>query len=127
MGRLCITCRKFANGQDIEYSENKIAPGLHLPFYWGYFPYFTNMLIGTCIYVQQISGESLQDHWSSGLFNVFWLRIVLSTDGIPVIQQIRLSSFTAYSVSYDTPLMLRIVCLYSASIDDDVALALQLK
>ena len=32
------TCRKLANGQDIDYSEEKkMAPVLHLPLYWDYF------------------------------------------------------------------------------------------
>ena len=48
--------RKLANGRNIEDSEKKkIAPGLYLLLfkhvYW---------------YMQQISGERLQDHWSSG-------------------------------------------------------------
>ena len=36
-------------GQYIDYSEKIMAQGLHLPL------------------IQQISGERLQDHWSSGL------------------------------------------------------------
>ena len=58
--------RKLANGQNIDYSENKeengprasSAPTLGLntiifkPVYW---------------HMQQISGERLQDHWSSCL------------------------------------------------------------
>ena len=31
------TCRKFANGQDNDYSVNKMAPVVIYPFYWGYF------------------------------------------------------------------------------------------
>ena len=26
--------------------KKKIATGLYLPFYWGYFPYYSNMFIG---------------------------------------------------------------------------------
>ena len=56
--------RKLANGQNIDYSEKTKRPkGVICPctgvkyhtfqtFYW---------------YMQQISGERLQDHWSSGL------------------------------------------------------------
>ena len=44
-------------GQYIDYSEKKMAQGLHLPLYWDYFLYH--------LYIQQISGERLQDHWSS--------------------------------------------------------------
>ena len=57
--------RKLANGQNIDYSEKKenlprasSAPALGL-----------NTLIFKHVYwyMQQISGERLQDHWSSGL------------------------------------------------------------
>ena len=34
-----------------------MAQGLHLSLYWDYFLYHS--------YIQQISGERLQDHWSS--------------------------------------------------------------
>ena len=37
--------------------KKKIAQGLHLPLYWDYFLYH--------LYIQQISGERLQEHWSS--------------------------------------------------------------
>ena len=61
MGCLCIlmgkllkchlkgkNCRKLANGQDIDYSEKKVASGLHLPLYWDCF-FFYN--IQTCLVV----------------------------------------------------------------------------
>ena len=44
-------------GQYIDYSEKKMAQGLHLPLYWDYFLYHS--------YIQQISGGRLQDLWSS--------------------------------------------------------------
>ena len=54
------TSRKWANGQNIYHSENKIDPrGSSVPVlglkqvYW---------------HISQISGERLQDHWSSGFF-----------------------------------------------------------
>ena len=56
------TCRKLANGQDIDYSEERkngtrasAAPLLGL---------FS--IIFKHVYIQQISGERLQDRWSSG-------------------------------------------------------------
>ena len=58
------TSRKLVNGQNIDYSETKKAEGLHLPLHWG-----LNTIIFkhvNCWYMQQISGERLQDHWSSG-------------------------------------------------------------
>ena len=55
--------RKSANGQNIDYSEKKkMAQVLHLPLHW---VKYHN--IQTCLFMQQISGERLQDHWSSGL------------------------------------------------------------
>ena len=42
-------CKKLVNGQDIDCSEEiKMATGLHLPFYWGYIPYYmySNMFTG---------------------------------------------------------------------------------
>ena len=56
------TSRKLANGQNIDYSEKRkwpTAPALGLNtitfkhVYW---------------YMQQISGERLQDHWCSGSY-----------------------------------------------------------
>ena len=55
--------RKLANGQNIDYSENRSRASYALTLglntiilkhvYW-------------YMYMQQISGERLQDHWSSG-------------------------------------------------------------
>ena len=64
--------RKLANGQNIDYSEKKneengprasSAPALGL-----------NTIIFRHVYwyMQQISGERLQDHWSS-CFILFWI------------------------------------------------------
>ena len=39
--------------------EKHMAQGLHVPLYWDYFLLHS--------YIQQISGEHLQDHWSSGI------------------------------------------------------------
>ena len=60
-------CRKLANEQDIDYSENKNGPrapsapalGLNTIIFKHVYWY---------IHVQQISGERLQDHWSSGSY-----------------------------------------------------------
>ena len=57
--------RKLANGQNIDYSEKEngqrasCAPALGLN---------TILFKHVYWYMQQISGERLQDHWSSGLF-----------------------------------------------------------
>ena len=52
--------RKLANGQNIEDSEKRKGQGLHLEL---------NTIIFKHVYwyMQQISGERLQDHWSSGI------------------------------------------------------------
>ena len=58
--------RKLANGQNIDYSEKrKMAQGLHLPLHLE-----LNTIIFKHVYwyMQQISGERLKDHWSSGYF-----------------------------------------------------------
>ena len=44
--------------------KKKMTPGLHLLLYWDYFLQIKHVYW----YIQQISGESLQDHWSSGFF-----------------------------------------------------------
>ena len=58
------TCRKLANGQDIDYSEEKkMAQGFICPFTGAFFSIIFKHVYS---YLQQISGEHLQDHWSSG-------------------------------------------------------------
>ena len=60
--------RKLANGQNIDYSEKKkMAQGLHGPALG------LNTIIFKYVYwyMKQISGERLQDHWSSGLVLCF--------------------------------------------------------
>ena len=63
--------RKLANGQNIEDSEKRCprassAPALELN---------TIILKHVYWYMQQISGERLQDHWSSGYNSVLTLII----------------------------------------------------
>ena len=67
--------RKLANGQNIDYSENNTngprassAPTLGL-----------NAIIFKHVYwyMQQISGERLQDHWSSCLRNKWDIRLYI--------------------------------------------------
>ena len=62
------SCRKSANGQDIDYSEKygpraSSAPLLGL---------FSIIFKHAYWYIQQISGERLQDHWSSGYLFIFF-------------------------------------------------------
>ena len=43
----------------------KLTPGVHLSLPWGYM-YMTIIVKQVYWYIFQISGERLQDHWSSG-------------------------------------------------------------
>ena len=55
--------RKLANGQNIDYSEKENGPRASSAPALG-----LNTIIFKCVYwyMLQISGERLQDHWSSG-------------------------------------------------------------
>ena len=81
--------RKLANGQNIEDSEKKengprasSAPALEL-----------NTIIFMYQYMQQISGERLQDHWSSGVCYPMW-RLLL----YPPQNEV-LGGYTVFSLS----------------------------
>ena len=74
------TSRKLANGQNIDYSKKENGPRASSAPTLG-----LNTIIFKHVYwyMQQISGERLQDHWSSGLCfleytykGVFWLLIL---------------------------------------------------
>ena len=58
--------RKLANGQNIDYSEKKNGPRASSAPALG-----LNTIIFKHVYwyMQQISGERLQDHWSTGFLN----------------------------------------------------------
>ena len=60
---------KLANGQDIDYVEKKWPQSFICPFTGAIFHNIQTCLL---VYIQQISGEHLHDHWSSGWhFNFF--------------------------------------------------------
>ena len=67
------TCRKLANGQDIDYlgKRKKNGPRASSAPILGLFSVIFKHVYW---YIQQISGERLQDHWSSGY--LFYLFIV---------------------------------------------------
>ena len=50
----------------------KWTTGIHLPIYWGF---FHNICKHVYLYIQQISGERLQGHWSSGTIYSLFLDI----------------------------------------------------
>ena len=56
------TCKKLANGQDNDYSEKKNGPRASSALIRGLFSIIFKHVYW---YIQQISGERLQDHWSS--------------------------------------------------------------
>ena len=56
-------CRILANGQDIDYYEKKMDPReSSAPL----LVFFSIICEHVYLYIQQISGERVQDHWSSG-------------------------------------------------------------
>ena len=55
--------KKLANGQNIDYSEKENGPRVSFAPALGL---NTIMFKHVYWYMQQISGERLQDHWSSG-------------------------------------------------------------
>ena len=57
------TCRILSNGQDIDYPKNKNGPRASSAPILGLFSIIFKHVYW---YIQQISGERLQDHWSSG-------------------------------------------------------------
>ena len=61
------TCRKLANGQDIDYYEKTMGTRESSAPLLG--PFFI-ICKHVYLYIQQISGERLQDHWSSGLLSL---------------------------------------------------------
>ena len=62
--------RKLANGQNIDYSEKENGPRASSAPALG-----LNTIIFKHVYwyMQQISGERLQDHWSSGLVSSLFI------------------------------------------------------
>ena len=70
------TCRILANGQDIDYPGKKNYPrALSAPI----LELFSIIFKHVYWYIQQISGERLQDHWSSGFFiPTIWTSFILS-------------------------------------------------
>ena len=58
--------RKLANGQNIDYSEKRNGPRASSALTLGLSTIILKHVYWYT-YMQQISGERLQDHWSSGL------------------------------------------------------------
>ena len=60
------TCSKLANGLNLYDLKKKLTPEVALTLTWGYI-HNTILVKQVYWYISQVSGERLQDHWSSGL------------------------------------------------------------
>ena len=56
------TCSKLVNGVKFYDLKKKLTPGVALTRPWGYI----HVDYHSSWYISQVSGERLQDHWSSG-------------------------------------------------------------
>ena len=66
-----ISSRKIFQEMGIYDSENKMDPGVQLSLPWGYIHVYdknkTEIIVKQVYWhLSQVSGERLQDHWSSG-------------------------------------------------------------
>ena len=59
------TCIKLANGLNLYDLKKKLTPEVALTLTWGYI-HNTILVKQVYWYISQVSGERLQDHWSSG-------------------------------------------------------------
>ena len=59
------TCSKLANGLNLYDLKKKLTPEVALTLTWGYI-HNTILVKQVYWYISQVSGERLQDHWSSG-------------------------------------------------------------
>ena len=56
----------MANGLKFYDLKKKLTAGVALTRAWGYIHEYYNSVIQVYWYLSQVSGERLQDHWSSG-------------------------------------------------------------
>ena len=68
------TCSKLANGLNLYDLKKKLTPEVALTLTWGYI-HNTILVKQVYWYISQVSGERLQDHWSSGF--IFFYKTVL--------------------------------------------------
>ena len=61
------TCSKLANGLKFYDLKKKLTPGVALTRPWGYIHVCYHSRQTIYWYISQVSGERLQDHWSSCL------------------------------------------------------------
>ena len=60
------TFRKLADGLNFYDLKKKLTPGFVLTLSWGYIHVYTIIVNQVYWDISQVSGERLQDHWSSG-------------------------------------------------------------
>ena len=71
------TCRKLANGQDIDYYEEKHDPRASYAPLLGLFSIIIKHVYW---YIEPISGERLHNHWSSSfIFLIFPPKLIVGT------------------------------------------------
>ena len=75
------TCSKLANGLNLYDLKKKLTPEVALTLTWGYI-HNTILVKQVYWYISQVSGERLQDHWSSGIFDTDRLIILLKSTGL---------------------------------------------
>ena len=63
----CKTCSKLANGLQFYVFKKKLTPGVALTGPGVIYMYITILVKQVCWFISRVSGERLQDHWSSGL------------------------------------------------------------
>ena len=111
-------CRKLANGQDIDYSEKKKGPRASSAPVLGLFSIIFKHVYW---YIYQISGELLQDHWSSGFVTRQSIIFQTCLDGATASRVLTSNLEPAPSPSFNagslklkecqTPVLLLAVCL----------------
>ena len=72
------TCSKLANGLNLYDLKKKLTPEAALTLPWGYI-HNTILVKQVYWYISQVSGERLQDHWSSG-FIYFHYKSMVDND-----------------------------------------------
>ena len=83
------TCSKLANGLNLYDLKKKLTPEVALTLTWGYI-HNTILVKPVYWYISQVSGERLQDHWSSGFTCTFVVTCTLLVSG-NIIQLLPLS------------------------------------
>ena len=71
------TCSKLANGLNLYDLKKKLTPEVALTLPLGYIHVNYHLVKQVYSYISQVSGERLQDHWSSG-FKISSIMIIIS-------------------------------------------------